>query len=95
MLLEPIMKLDVTVPEDYVGNVISDLNSRYANIKGFENEHGMQIVHSEVPLSSMFGYMNDLRTITQGRGIFTMEFSEFRQIADEKLARVKEKLGIY
>lgn len=95
VLLEPIMKLDVTVPEDYVGNVISDLNSRYANIKGFENEHGMQIVHSEVPLSSMFGYMNDLRTITQGRGIFTMEFSEFRQIADEKLARVKENLGIY
>lgn len=94
-LLEPIMKLDVTVPEDHVGSVISDLNARYANIKGFENEHGMQIIHCEVPLSSMFGYMNDLRTITQGRGIFTMEFSEFRQIADEKLARVKEKLGIY
>lgn len=95
ILLEPIMKLDVTIPEEYVGTVINDLNSRYAFIKGFESEHDRQVVHADAPLSGMFGYMNDLRTMTQGRGVFSMEFLEFRAIAQEKMAKVKESLGIY
>jgi len=95
ILLEPIMKLDVTIPEEYVGAVINDLNSRYAYIKGFETEHDRQVVHADTPLSEMFGYMNDLRTMTQGRGVFSMEFLEFRAIAQEKIGKVKESLGIY
>ncbi|MFO8061945.1 MAG: elongation factor G [bacterium] len=95
VLLEPIMKLDVNVPEDYVGTVINDLNIKYAEIKGFENMDDRQVIHADVPLSAMFGYSNQLRTMTQGRGVFTMEFREFRKIPDDKLPSVKEKLGIY
>ena len=95
VLLEPMMKLDVNIPEDYVGPVINDLNAKLADIKGFENEEGRQIVHSEAPLSEMFGYSNRLRTLTQGRGIFTMEFLNFKKIPGEKIDKVKEKLGIY
>ncbi len=95
VLLEPIMKLDVNVPEDYVGNVINDLNIKYASIHGFDNFDDRQVIHAEVPLSEMFGYSNQLRTITQGRGVFTMEFSCFKCIANEKLSKIKENLGIY
>ncbi|MDD3804420.1 MAG: elongation factor G [bacterium] len=94
-LLEPIMKLDVTVPDEFIGSVINDLNSRFAFVKGIESESGRQVINSEVPLSEMFGYMNDLRTLTQGRGIYTMEFLQFREIPKEKLQRVKESLGIF
>ncbi|HAV92699.1 TPA: elongation factor G [candidate division WOR-3 bacterium] len=94
-LLEPIMKLDVTVPDEFIGNVINDLNSRFAYVKGIDSESGRQVINSEVPLSEMFGYMNDLRTLTQGRGIYTMEFMQFREIPKEKLPKVKESLGIY
>lgn len=94
-LLEPIMKLDVTVPDEFIGSVINDLNSRFAFVKGIESESGRQVINSEVPLSEMFGYMNDLRTLTQGRGVYTMEFQQFREIPKEKLQRVKESLGIF
>ncbi|MGE3062992.1 MAG: elongation factor G [bacterium] len=94
-LLEPIMKLDVTVPDEFIGSVINDLNSRFAFVRGIESEGGRQVINSEVPLSEMFGYMNDLRTLTQGRGIYTMEFQQFREIPKEKLPKVKESLGIF
>lgn len=94
-LLEPIMDMHVNVPEDYVGTVINDLNAKYADIRGFENEEGRQIIHCRVPLSEMFGYSNRLRTLTQGRGIFTMEFHSFKIIPSDKIASVREKLGIY
>jgi len=94
-LLEPIMKLNVTVPNEFVGNVINDLNSRLTYINGIESESGREIINCEVPLSEMFGYMNDLRTLTQGRGIYVMEFFQFMEISKEKLPKVKESLGIY
>ncbi|MEO0303796.1 MAG: elongation factor G [candidate division WOR-3 bacterium] len=94
-LLEPIMKVDIFVPDEFVGVVINDINSRYAMIKGISKENGMTTIDCEVPLSEMFGYMNDLRTLTQGRGVFNMEFLQFKEIPKEKLTKVKADLGIF
>ncbi len=94
-LLEPIMKVDVFIPDDFVGVVINDLNSRYATIKGIEKDKGITKIECEVPLSEMFGYMNDLRTLTQGRGVFNMEFQQFKEIPQDKLQKIKVSLGIF
>ena len=73
VLLEPIMKVDVIVPEDYMGDVIGDLNSRRGQIQGMEARSGAQQIDALVPLSEMFGYATDLRSRTQGRGQYSME----------------------
>ena len=91
-LLEPIMKVDVTVPEDYMGDVIGDINSRRGRIEGMEPFNGMQIVHSFVPLAEMFGYATDLRSKTQGRGTYTMEVHHYEAVPksiQEKVASGK------
>lgn len=80
VLLEPIMKVDVTVPEDYIGDVIGDINSRRGRIEGMEPRNGVQIVHSYVPLSNMFGYSTDLRSKTQGRGQYSMQFDHYEEV---------------
>ena len=80
VLLEPIMKVDVTVPEDYIGDVIGDINSRRGRIEGMEPRNGIQVVHSYVPLSNMFGYSTDLRSKTQGRGQYSMQFDHYEEI---------------
>ncbi|UBF25167.1 elongation factor G [Kovacikia minuta CCNUW1] len=80
VLLEPMMKVEVEVPDDFVGNVIGDLNSRRGQIEGQDNEGGIAKVTSKVPLAKMFGYATDIRTKTQGRGIFTMEFSNYDEV---------------
>ena len=73
-ILEPMMKVTVIVPEDYMGDVIGDLNSRRGQIQGMEDRiGGVKQINSRVPLSEMFGYVNDLRSKTQGRGQYTME----------------------
>ena len=72
-ILEPIMKVTVIVPEDYMGDVIGDLNSRRGQIQGMETRPGAQQINSLVPLSEMFGHSTDLRSKTQGRGQYTME----------------------
>ena len=77
VLLEPIMKVDVTVPEDYMGDVIGDINSRRGRIEGMEPRNGAQQIKGFVPLSEMFGYATDLRSKTQGRGTYSMEFSYY------------------
>jgi len=77
VLLEPIMKVDVTVPEDYMGDVIGDINSRRGRIEGMEPFNGNQVVHAYVPLAEMFGYSTDLRSKTQGRGTYTMEVNHY------------------
>ena len=77
VLLEPIMKVDVTVPEDYMGDVIGDINSRRGRIEGMEARGNAQVIHSYVPLAEMFGYATDLRSKTQGRGVFAMEVHHF------------------
>lgn len=77
ILLEPIMKVDVTVPEEYMGDVIGDVNSRRGRIEGMEARNNAQIIHSYVPLAEMFGYATDLRSRTQGRGVYAMEVHHF------------------
>lgn len=80
VLLEPMMKVEVEVPEDFIGNVIGDLNSRRGQIEGQGTEQGLAKVTAKVPLAEMFGYATDIRSKTQGRGIFTMEFSHYEEV---------------
>jgi elongation factor G len=80
VLLEPIMKVVVTVPEEYMGDVIGDLNSRRGQITGMESRSGAAVINSFVPLSTMFGYSTDLRSRTQGRGVYTMEPSHYVEL---------------
>lgn len=93
VLLEPVMKVEVTVPEEYMGDVMGDINSRRGRIEGMENRAGAQVIRAFVPLSSMFGYATDLRSRTQGRGVYSMEFSHYepvpRNIAEEIMAKGK------
>ncbi len=79
VLLEPVMKVTVTVPEDYMGDVIGDINSRRGRIEGMDARNGAQIIHSYVPLSEMFGYSTDLRSKTQGRGTYVMEVDHYEE----------------
>jgi elongation factor G len=80
VLLEPLMKVEVEVPEDFLGDVIGDLNSRRGHIEGMGSEDGIAKVTSNVPLAEMFGYATDIRSKTQGRGIFTMEFARYEEV---------------
>jgi len=79
-LCEPIMRVDVSVPEDYMGDVIGDINSRRGRIEGMEPRNGVQQIHGFVPLSEMFGYATDLRSKTQGRGTYVMQFDHFEPL---------------
>ena len=80
VILEPIMKVEITVPEEYMGDVIGDVNSRRGRMEGMDGVDGMQEIHSFVPLSEMFGYATDLRSKTQGRGTYTMEPSHYEEV---------------
>ena len=93
VLLEPYMKVDITVPEEYMGDVIGDVNSRRGRIEGMEARNGAEVIHSFVPLASMFGYATDLRSKTQGRGTYTMQVDHYEEvpknIAEEIVAKNK------
>ncbi|GFI26798.1 elongation factor G [Lachnospiraceae bacterium] len=94
VLLEPIMKVEVTMPEEYMGDVIGDINSRRGRIEGMDDLGGGKIVRAFVPLSEMFGYSTDLRSKTQGRGNYSMFFEKYEQVpknVQEKLLASKEK----
>ena len=80
ILLEPIMSVEVVVPEQFMGDVIGDLNSRRGKIQGMESRGGFQVVAAHVPLANMFGYSTDLRSKTQGRATYTMQFSHYEQV---------------
>jgi len=80
VLLEPVMAVEVEVPEDFLGDVMGDLNSRRGHIEGMESEDGIAKVKAKVPLAEMFGYATDIRSKTQGRGIFSMEFSSYEEV---------------
>jgi len=80
VLLEPIMKVEVTVPEEYMGDVMGMLNSRRGRIEGMDSRGGAQIIRAKVPLSEMFGYSTTLRSGTQGRGVFSMELSHYEEV---------------
>ena len=93
VLLEPMMKVEVEVPEDFLGDVMGDLNSRRGQIEGMGSEQGLAKVTVKVPLAEMFGYATDIRSKTQGRGIFSMEFSHYeevpRNVAEAIIAKSK------
>jgi elongation factor G len=80
VLLEPMMKVEVEVPEDFLGDVMGDLNSRRGHIEGMGSDDGIAKVTAHVPLAEMFGYATDIRSKTQGRGIFSMEFSHYGEV---------------
>ena len=94
-LMEPMMKVEVIIPEQYMGDVIGDISSRRGRIEGMEARLGEQSVHAFVPLSEMFGYATDLRSRTQGRGLFTMQFDHYeevpRAIAEKVTGRGKKE----
>ena len=92
-LLEPIMKVDVIVPEDYMGDVIGDLNARRGQIQGMEARPGAQQIDALVPLSEMFGYATDLRSRTQGRGQYSMEPHSYVEIPKSIAEKIVEKRG--
>jgi elongation factor G len=96
VLLEPVMRVEVTVPEEYMGSVNGDLISRRGRLEGTETHGGTLIVKSMVPLSEMFGYATELRSRTQGRGSFTMHFGQYEEvpknIAEEIVTRVQGKV---
>jgi elongation factor G len=93
VILEPIMEVEVTTPDEFMGDVIGDLNSRRGHIQGMEMRAGAQVVNAYVPLASMFGYATDLRSATQGRATYSMQFDHYAPvpsgIADEMLARAR------
>jgi len=93
VMLEPMMKVEVEVPEDFIGDVIGDLNSRRGQVEGMGTEDGISKVSAKVPLAEMFGYATDIRSKTQGRGIFSMEFSHYsevpRNVAEAIIAKNK------
>ena len=90
VLLEPIMKVDVTTPDDYMGDVIGDLNSRRAKIEGMDAIAGAQNIHALVPLSEMFGYATDLRSSTQGRAVYSMQPSHYDQVPKSVQEQIAE-----
>jgi elongation factor G len=91
VLLEPYMKVEVTVPDDYMGDVIGDLNSRRGRIEGMEARAGAQVIRAQVPLAEMFGYATDLRSRTQGRGVYSMHFDHYEEVPNNVAKAIIEK----
>ncbi|MDN5963195.1 MAG: elongation factor G [Actinomyces sp.] len=91
VLLEPIMEVEVRTPEEYMGDVIGDLNSRRGSIQSMDEQHGVRVVRAHVPLSEMFGYVGDLRSKTQGRAVYSMQFDSYaevpRNVAEEIIGK--------
>ena len=92
-LLEPVMKVEVVTPEDYLGDVIGDLNSRRGQIQGTDTRGNAQAVEAMVPLANMFGYVNELRSFSQGRASYSMQFSHYEEVPASVALEVKEKLA--
>jgi len=92
-ILEPIMKVEVVTPEDYLGDVIGDINSRRGQIQGTDARGNAQVVEAMVPLANMFGYVNQLRSFTQGRAQYTMQFSHYDEVPQNVADEVKAKLA--
>ena len=92
-LLEPVMKVEVVTPEDYLGDVIGDMNSRRGQIQGTDSRGNAQVVEAMVPLANMFGYVNSLRSFTQGRAQYSMQFSHYDEVPQNVADEVKAKLA--
>ena len=91
VILEPVMHVEVETPEEYAGNIMGDLSSRRGLVQGMAEQYGSQIIRADVPLAEMFGYATTLRSMSQGRATYTMEFHHFaeapRNVADEIIAK--------
>jgi elongation factor G len=92
VLLEPMMKVEVVVPEEYLGDVLGDLNARRGQIGGMHHRKDAQVVNATVPLSDMFGYATDLRSRTQGRAVYTMQFSHYHIVTTEESKKILERI---
>ncbi len=92
-LLEPIMKVEVVTPEDYMGDIIGDLNSRRGQVLGMDQRGIARVVNSTVPLASMFGYVNTLRSMSQGRAQFTMTFDHYAPVPSNVAEEIKAKVA--
>jgi elongation factor G len=93
VILEPIMRVEVVVPEEFTGDVIGDLNARRGRIEGMEMRAGAQVIRAMVPLATMFGYATDLRSMTQGRGTYTMEFDHYAPVPESIAQELMAKAG--
>ncbi len=93
-ILEPVMRVEVTMPEEFMGDVIGDLNSRRGHIEGMDNRNGTQVVSAFVPLASMFGYVTDLRSMTQGRATSSMEFARYAEVPKNLAAELVQKAAV-
>ena len=93
VLLEPIMNVEVVTPEDYMGDVIGDLNSRRGQVSESEKRANAQVIKAMVPLANMFGYVNNLRSMSQGRASYSMEFDHYQQVPQQVAEEVREKLS--
>ena len=92
VLMEPIMKVEVIVPDEYLGDVMGDINSRRGNVQRMGQRKEAQVINAHVPLIKMFGYVTDLRSLTQGRAVFNMEFAEFKRVPASVEAEILEKI---
>ncbi|CCZ21298.1 elongation factor G [Acetobacter sp. CAG:977] len=92
-LLEPIMKVEVVTPEDYMGDIIGDLNSRRGQVSGMDQRGNARVIDATVPLSSMFGYVNTLRSMSQGRAQYTMQFSHYAEVPANVADEIKSKMA--
>ena len=80
VILEPIMKVEIVLPDDYFGDVMGNVTARRGTITGTDDRNGSKVIDAEIPLSEMFGYATDLRSRTQGRGNYTMQFDHYAQV---------------
>lgn len=94
VILEPIMQVEITIPEEYTGDIIGQVNSRVGNILGLDDRFGnAKAIHAQVPLSEMFGYATELRSATQGRGVFTMEFKHYDRVSDAYMKKILGRIN--
>jgi elongation factor G len=91
VILEPMMKVEVTTPPENMGDLIGDLSSRRGQITGSEEQYGSQVINAMVPLASMFGYATTLRSLSQGRATYTMEFDHYEQVPSNIAEQIKAK----
>jgi elongation factor G len=92
-LLEPVMRVEVVTPEDYMGDIIGDLNSRRGQITGMDQRGNARVIEAMVPLATMFGYVNTLRSMSQGRAQYTMQFDSYAEVPQQISEEVRHRLA--
>jgi elongation factor G len=91
IILEPIMKIEITAPEEFMGDLIGDLNSRRGHIENIETHGGMCTIHGFIPLAQTFGYSTVIRSLTQGRATYSMEFSDYQEVPRDMAEDIVKK----